>query len=144
VAAAAPLARSTKGGRMAQDVELTRDWTVPPGETLREALAEREMSQRYLAFATGYSQKHVNQLVNGRMRITVDAAIRLERELDISARFWLHLQADHDLWVARHNGDAGSDGSMPVPSQVSQPSQLPNSSRPRTPAPRQTGHGRGV
>jgi addiction module HigA family antidote len=129
---------------MAQDVGLTRDWTVPPGGILREAMEERDLTQGQLALATGYSQKHISQLVNGWVRITADAALRLERELEISARFWLHLQADHDLWVARHNGDAGSDGSMPVPSQVSQPSQLPNSSRSSTPAPRQTGHGRGV
>lgn len=78
-----------------------RDWTVHPGEVLREALAERDMSQSYLAFATGYTQKHINQIVKGHVRITAEAALRLEAELDISARFWMHLQADHDLDVAQ-------------------------------------------
>lgn len=82
-------------------MSIQRDWTVPPGETLREALDERGMSQRYLAFATGYTQKHINQIVQGHARITVEAALRFERELDISARFWLHLQADYDLDLAR-------------------------------------------
>jgi addiction module HigA family antidote len=80
---------------------MTRDWTVHPGEILQEALDERGMSQRYLAFATGYTQKHINQIVKGHTRITVEAALRLERELDISARFWLHAQADYDLDIAR-------------------------------------------
>lgn len=85
---------------MSDDV-FKRDWTVPPGETLREALDERGMSQSYLAFATGYSLKHVNQIVRGHVRITAAMALALERELDIGARFWLHRQADYDLDVAR-------------------------------------------
>jgi HTH-type transcriptional regulator/antitoxin HigA len=86
---------------MAQDVGLTRDWTVPPGGILREAMEERDLTQGQLALATGYSQKHISQLVNGWVRITADAALRLERELGISARLLLHLQADHDLHLAR-------------------------------------------
>lgn len=80
---------------------MERDWTVLPGETLREALEERGMSQGYLAFATGYTPKHINQIVQGHARITVETALRFERELDISARFWLHRQVDYDLDVAR-------------------------------------------
>ena len=78
-----------------------RDWTVPPGETLLEALQERGMSQSYLAFATGYSPKHINQIVKGHVRISVEVALAFERELDISARFWLHRQADYDIDIAR-------------------------------------------
>ena len=78
-----------------------RDWTVPPGEILQEALDERGMSQSYLAFATGYSQKHINQIVKGHVRISVEVALAFERELGIDARFWLHLQADYDLDIVR-------------------------------------------
>ena len=78
-----------------------RDWTVHPGETLREALEERDMSQSYLAWATGYTPKHINQIVQGRAGISAEAALRFERELDISARFWMHLQADYELDLAR-------------------------------------------
>lgn len=77
-----------------------RDWSVPPGDILQETLDERGMSQSYLAFATGYTPKHINQIVNGHVRITARMALALEAELDITARFWLHLQADHDLWLA--------------------------------------------
>jgi len=77
------------------------DWVSPPGDTLRDALVERGMPQSYLAFATGYSLKHINQIVKGHVRITPDVALALERELDISARFWLHRQADYDLAMAR-------------------------------------------
>jgi addiction module HigA family antidote len=81
-----------------------RDWTVAPGEILQEALDERNMSQSYLAFATGYTQKHINQIVKGHARITAPVALAFERELDTSARFWMHLQADHDLFLAKRDG----------------------------------------
>lgn len=80
---------------------MERDWTVHPGEMLREKLEELGMTQAYLAMATGYTQKHINQVVMGHCRISPDMALRLERELDISARMWVRLQADYDLDVAR-------------------------------------------
>lgn len=73
-----------------------------PGETLQEVLDERKMSQSYLAFATGYSQKHINQIVKGHVSITVPMALALERELPgISAEFWLRYQMAYDLHAAR-------------------------------------------
>lgn len=89
-------------------LEFDPDWTLSPGATLRDALDDRGMSQSYLAFATGYSLKHINQIVKGHVRITVPVAVALERELDISARFWLHRQADYDLAIARGKVDVSS------------------------------------
>jgi HTH-type transcriptional regulator/antitoxin HigA len=80
---------------------MDRDWAVHPGEALREALEERGMSQSYLAWATGYTQKHISQIVQGHAGISAEAALLFERELEISARFWMHLQADYELDVAR-------------------------------------------
>ena len=81
-------------------IGMERDWTVHPGETLREALEERDMPQSYLAWATGYTQRHISQIIRGHAGISAKAAIRFERELDISARFWVHLQADYELDMA--------------------------------------------
>lgn len=78
-----------------------RDWRVHPGETLQEALDEREMSQSYLAWATGYTPKHVNRICKGAAPITVDVALALEAELGISAEFWLTHQMHYDLHAAR-------------------------------------------
>jgi addiction module HigA family antidote len=78
------------------------DWCVHPGEILQEVLDEIKMSQSYLAFATGYSQKHINQIVKGHVAITATVAVRLERELgEPSAEFWMGLQTNYDLHVAR-------------------------------------------
>jgi addiction module HigA family antidote len=75
--------------------------TMTPGDFLRAELAERNMSQAYLAFATGYTPKHINQIVQGHVRITAPVALSIEQEADIDARALMHLQADFDLDLAR-------------------------------------------
>lgn len=73
-----------------------------PGAMIRRALDECGMSQSYLAFATGYTLKHVNQIVVGHVGVTPAVALRIEREVDgIDARALLHAQADYDLERAR-------------------------------------------
>ena len=41
------------------------DYLIPPGETLRDRLAEMNLSQAELAARAGLSAKHVNQIVKG-------------------------------------------------------------------------------
>lgn len=82
-------------------MESARDWTVLPGETLRDLLEERGMTQTALARATGYTTKHVNFVVNGRASITADFALALEGALGTSAAFWMNLQSGYDLDIAR-------------------------------------------
>jgi len=80
---------------------MTRDWAVHPGETLQEALDERGLKQAGLAKVSGWTTKHINQVCRGHAPITIDFALVLERQLGISARFWLMLQLDYDLAMAR-------------------------------------------
>lgn len=78
------------------------DWRVHPGELLREILTERDISQTYLAWATGYSLKHINRTIQGHHAVTATMAVRLERELGApSADFWLRAQMIFDLHAAR-------------------------------------------
>lgn len=80
---------------------IARDWTVHPGEILQETLDERGMSQSYLAWATGYTQKHINFVCKGRSAITAALALALEAELEVSAEFWMAAQTNHNLDVER-------------------------------------------
>ena len=66
---------------------------VPPGATIREQLADRDMSQKEFASRMGLSQKHISQLINGEVRLTPDVAVRLESVLGIPAQFWNNLEA---------------------------------------------------
>jgi len=43
----------------------------------------------------------LNEIVRGRRGISADTALRLARYLGTSAEFWIGLQADYDLRVAR-------------------------------------------
>lgn len=78
-----------------------RDWTVHPGEVLRETLAERHMSQAEFAQRMGLSKKHVNLIVNGKSGYSPKVALGMEHVLGISARFWLTLQANYETDLLR-------------------------------------------
>ena len=75
---------------------------IRPGETIREdILKPLDMSVNQLAKALSVDAARLNEIVRGRRGITADTALRLSRYLGTSAEFWLGLQADYDLRVAR-------------------------------------------
>lgn len=69
------------------------DWISPPGDTILDLLEERSWTQTQLAERLGYSAKHVNQLIKGKVPLTDDAAIRLQSVLGSSVGFWLTREA---------------------------------------------------
>ena len=73
-----------------------------PGETiLEDILQPLGMSVNRLAKALGITAARLNEIVRGRRGITADTALRLARYLGTSAEFWLGLQLEYDLRVAR-------------------------------------------
>jgi addiction module HigA family antidote len=73
-----------------------------PGETIREDILEPlAMSVNRLAKELGVTAARLNDVVRGRRGITADTALRLARYLGTSAEFWLGLQLEYDLRVAR-------------------------------------------
>jgi addiction module HigA family antidote len=73
-----------------------------PGETIREdILKPLGMSVNQLAKALGITAARLNEIVRGRRGITADTALRLARYLGTSAEFWLGLQLEYDLRLAR-------------------------------------------
>jgi HTH-type transcriptional regulator/antitoxin HigA len=51
------------------------------------------MSQKEFAIRMNLSQKHVSNLINGTVQLTVDVANRLEMVLGVSAQFWNNLES---------------------------------------------------
>jgi len=43
--------------------------------------------------------------VRGKRRITTDTGLRLARALGLSERFWINLQADHDIETEHDHDD---------------------------------------
>ena len=66
---------------------------IPPGETIKEQLSFRSMSQKEFALRMGLTEKHVTNLLKGRVQLTSNVAMRLESVLGISAVFWENLEA---------------------------------------------------
>ncbi len=74
---------------------------VHPGEVLlEEFLKPMKISQNQLALAIRVPARRINEIVQGKRRITPDTALRLARYFSTSPQFWLGLQMDYDLDVA--------------------------------------------
>ncbi len=73
-----------------------------PGEMLlKEFLIPMDLTQRELAKAIRVSYQKINQLVNGRRKMTPRTALRLAKYFGVSADFWMNLQLRWDLYYAR-------------------------------------------
>lgn len=77
------------------------DWVSPPGESILDIIEERGWTQSELSQRLGFSPKHVNQLIKGKVPLTEEAAIRLERVLGGTVGFWLAREARYRERCAR-------------------------------------------
>jgi HTH-type transcriptional regulator/antitoxin HigA len=72
-----------------------------PGETLREILNERSISQADLASRMGRPQKTISEIMNGKASITPETALELELVLGVQAEFWIARERDYRTYIAR-------------------------------------------
>ncbi|MBQ8499142.1 MAG: HigA family addiction module antidote protein [Bacteroidales bacterium] len=80
-------------------IELAR--VYHPGCTLREKLAEMQMSVKEFAVRTTKPEKTINSVLNGTSALTPDMAIAFETVTLIPAHLWMNLQREYDEFVAR-------------------------------------------
>ena len=74
---------------------------APPGRILREEFLEgSDITQTALAKALGLTQPRLNELLQGRRRLSADDALRLSRFFGTDAQFWMNLQSAYDLLTA--------------------------------------------
>ena len=80
---------------------------IHPGEILSEEfLKPIGMSMNKLADELHVPANRITQIVEGRRSITGETALRLARYFGTSAEFWLGMQKDYDLHVARDEFEA--------------------------------------
>jgi addiction module HigA family antidote len=73
---------------------------VHPGEVLlEEFLGPMGISQYRLAKDINVPPRRINEIVHGTRAVSADTALRLARYFGTSERFWVNLQAQHDLDV---------------------------------------------
>jgi HTH-type transcriptional regulator/antitoxin HigA len=71
--------------------------SLHPGEVLADELLAREEVKSAFAMRIGIYPSHFSDLLKGKRNISASIAVRLEKELNIPAEFWLGLQMDYDL-----------------------------------------------
>ena len=76
------------------------DWVSPPGDTIADLLEERCWTQAEFAIRLGTSRKFVNQLLSGEASINEATALKLERVLGSTIRFWLNREAEYRAALA--------------------------------------------
>lgn len=82
---------------------MSLNYFVKPGEILKEYLEARNITQKELAEITSSSPRHISQVINGKVRISEDFAIKLEEVFeDVKAEFWLKLEMDYQLFKIRN------------------------------------------
>jgi addiction module HigA family antidote len=75
---------------------------VHPGTILlNEWMMPRDFSQNGLARRLGVPPRRINEIVLGKRGISADTAIGLAAVFGTTERYWMSLQADYELAVAR-------------------------------------------
>ena len=77
-----------------------------PGEVLAEEyLKPLGLSATALARAIGVPGNRISDILRQRRDVSADTAIRLGRFFNVDPRFWMNLQAAHDLSRAENEHD---------------------------------------
>jgi addiction module HigA family antidote len=72
-----------------------------PGTTLAAELAARGLTAGALALKLRVPANRLSDIVRGRRAISPETALRLSRYFGTSAQFWMNLQTNYDLALAR-------------------------------------------
>ncbi|UOE47901.1 HigA family addiction module antitoxin [Mucilaginibacter sp. SMC90] len=72
-----------------------------PGEFLLEEINERGLVKKEAAVALEILPQHLSEIFVGKRNISAKLALRLEGYFGMSAQYWLGMQMEYDLAVAR-------------------------------------------
>jgi addiction module HigA family antidote len=70
-----------------------------PGTVLRDYLGEMTVGEA--AARLRITRAHLSRILNGHASITAPMSLRLSAALGTSPDFWLRMQVQRDLWLAR-------------------------------------------
>lgn len=82
------------------------DMTISPGEFLQEEIEARGMTQKELAARLGRPPQVINEIIRGKKAITPDTAIGLGKVLRIDPQYWINLETDYRMTLARNREQA--------------------------------------
>ena len=73
-----------------------------PGETLKELyMKDYNLTVAKLALMLGISRKHLSNIVNCKVPVSTEVALKLAKCFNTSPEIWLREQLAYDLWHAK-------------------------------------------
>src|SRR5437868_11767284 len=88
------------------DLSRMRQPPTHPGEMFEEEYRKPSgISQAEAARRMGMSTNRLNEIVAGKRGVTAETAVLFSALTGVSPQFWMHLQADYDLWHALRDVD---------------------------------------
>ncbi len=78
---------------------------IHPGEHLKEIIDSLEMTQTEFAKRLGILEKSLSDIVNEKVGITIETAVKLSKMFGNSVSFWINLQTNYDETLCRLHED---------------------------------------
>lgn len=75
---------------------IEKDLISYPGETIKEIILDRNMTQEKLMVRTNSSKEYISDVISGREAISDRFANALEKLFDIPTEFWINLQSIYE------------------------------------------------
>ena len=73
-----------------------------PGGFLLEEIEERGLLKKHAAKELEILPHHLSEIFAGKRNISAKLALKIEKLLNVSAIYWLGMQMEYDLYLARH------------------------------------------
>lgn len=83
------------------EINFKPNYAIHPGVFLKEEMEMIGVTQKRLAETAQVSKTIINEVINGKRKISAELAVKLEKALYSPAKYWLNLQAIYDEAVAR-------------------------------------------
>jgi len=77
--------------------------TSPGQMLLKEFLEPLGVTQKTFARHLKWTYARLNEIINGKRRVTADSALAIGEALGTGPEFWLNLQRDFNLWHSLRN-----------------------------------------
>lgn len=75
--------------------------TMHPGEAMAEFIRETGSTQAAWAHRIGCTEKHLSQVITGKVGLSARYAVLMEAHFDLNANYLMRLQMEYDLDQAR-------------------------------------------
>lgn len=82
-------------------IQIERSPTLPGEILAEEFLRPMALTQKEFADHLGVDIKVINRLINGKTALSPELALKISASLGTTAEFWLSLQYDLDLFLAK-------------------------------------------